>query len=239
MRKDHRPYIIRKIQIKFQDFYVEHFLRPQFEFLGRGHQFVRPWFVEVFGSRVSLGDFANVIASIDAKVRLAVWAEKPDLGSISIGRYCLICPGVRVGSAAQVTIGDSCMLANGVYVTDSDWHDKYNRITIGERAPVRIGNNVWLGDRATVCKGVTIGENSIIGAGSVVTASIPPNCVAAGNPARVIQELDPEREFKTRGQWYEDPDRLFQAIDLGARNALGGNSLFHWLRSILFPRRRD
>jgi maltose O-acetyltransferase len=55
--------------------------------------------------------------------------------------------------------------------------------------PIVIGNNVWLGGGAIVLAGVTIGENSVIGAGAVVTRDIPPNVVAAGNPARVIREI--------------------------------------------------
>lgn len=57
--------------------------------------------------------------------------------------------------------------------------------------PITLEDNVWLGGSVTVCPGVTIGENSIIGAGAVVTRSIPANSIAVGNPARVIKALDP------------------------------------------------
>lgn len=56
--------------------------------------------------------------------------------------------------------------------------------------PIRIGNNVWIGATVTVLPGVEIGENTTIGAGSEVTKSIPPNCVAVGNPCRVLRYLD-------------------------------------------------
>ena len=239
MRRDHRPYFIRRAYLKFQEFYVEHFLRPQFESLGRGCTFVRPWNVVIFGSRISLGDYANVIAAFDAKIRLAVWGDKEDLGRIQIGSYCLICPSVRVSSACEIVVGDSCMLANDVYITDSDWHDAYSRVTIGKTAPVRIEENVWVGDRATICKGVTIGKNSIIGAGAVVSNSIPPNTVAAGNPARIVKSLDPNVRMTTRAHWYEDPSGLFAVIEKEARNMLHGNTLFHWFRSLLFPGKKD
>ena len=55
--------------------------------------------------------------------------------------------------------------------------------------PVTIGDSVWIGGSATILPGVTIGDNVVIGAGSVVTRDIPSNCVAAGNPARVIKQL--------------------------------------------------
>jgi acetyltransferase-like isoleucine patch superfamily enzyme len=56
-------------------------------------------------------------------------------------------------------------------ITDSDWHDVYNRISIGKTAPIKIEDNVWIGDSVIVCKGVSIGENSIIGADAVVFVS--------------------------------------------------------------------
>ena len=64
--------------------------------------------------------------------------------------------------------------------------------------PVTLGNNVWIGDGAKVCKGVTIGDNSVIGAGSIVTSDIPANSIAAGNPARVIKPLDPSQPLVKR-----------------------------------------
>jgi acetyltransferase-like isoleucine patch superfamily enzyme len=77
------------------------------------------------------------------------------------------------------------MMAAGSYITDSDWHEMYDR---GQRAkgvfPVKIGDNVWLGDHCMVLKGVTIGENSVVAAGAVVAKDVPPNVVVAGNPAR-------------------------------------------------------
>lgn len=55
--------------------------------------------------------------------------------------------------------------------------------------PVTIGNNVWLGSRVMILKGVSIGDNSVIGASSVVTKPIPANCIAAGNPAKIIRYI--------------------------------------------------
>ena len=115
---------------------------------------------------------------------------------------------------SKIVVGDNVMFAYGAYVTDSDWHDIYNRVAVvGKSAPVHIENNAWIGDSVIVCKGVTIGENSVIGAGSVVTSSIPANTIAAGNPARVIRPLDADRKIKTRAEWYADPAALFRQID--------------------------
>ena len=239
MLKDHRPYYIKRIHLKFQEFYVNHFLRPQLESLGAGFMFMRPWHVEIFGAPVELGDYVNVVASSDKRVRLAIWSEQPGRGRIRIGNYCLICPGVRIGSAHEIRVGDNCMIASNAYLTDSDWHDIYNRIAIGKTAPIRIENNVWIGDSAIVCKGVHIGENSIVGAGAVVVDDIPANCVAAGNPARIVKQLDAAEAFTTRAQFFSEPDKLLRAFDQTDKALLGGNSLWHWLKYLLFPARGD
>ena len=236
MKRDHRPYFLKHLDIKFQKWYVNHFLRPQFEHLGKRTTFMKPWHVEIFGEDISLGDYANVIATSDKKVRLTIWSNFGEKGHIKIGNYCLICPGVRIGAATEIVIGDSCMMAQGAYITDSDWHGLYDRSQpVGQTAPVRIGNNAWIGDSAIVCKGVTIGDNSIIGAGSIVTKDIPPNVIAVGNPAVVIKNLDKNKRIRTRAEWFSDPEYLamqFREID---RHTLEGNTIFGWLRSALFP----
>ncbi len=95
------------------------------------------------------------------------------------GTYVFLC---------KSSIGSNCAIARGVTIMDSDLHDIYdhNNRVINPPSPVNIGNNVWIGENATILKGVTIGNNSIIGSGSVVTKSFPENSLIAGNPARLI-----------------------------------------------------
>ena len=230
---------MKRLHLRLQKFYVRRFLRPQFERLGRGGHFMRPWFVELFGAPIELGRFATVIACRDAPVRLCVWPAREGCGAIRIGDYSLICPGVRISSAIGVTIGDSVMMANGVYLTDADWHDLYDRTAPGKSAPIVIADNVWLGDSAIVCKGVSIGENSVVGAGAVVVEDIPPNTVAAGNPARVVKRLDPERPMTTRRDWFADPMRLKRDLETWDRALLEDNSLGGWMRYLIRPTRSD
>lgn len=240
MRRDHRPYILKRLDIHLQKWYAERFLRPHFDHLGPGCTFMKPWHVEVFGGGITLGRHATVIATPDRKVRLTVWSALGDEGQIEIGECALICPGVRISAATRIVIGKSCMLAHGVFVTDSDWHGVYDRsLPVGHTIPVHIGDNVWIGDGAIVCKGVRVGENSIIGAGAVVVRDIPANAVAAGNPAEVVKYLDAGRPMKTRADWLADPGALaaqFEEID---RHFMKDNSWQGWLRSLLFPRRGD
>ena len=240
MIQDHRPYVIKKAYRKFERFYVDHFLRPQFESLGEGFTFVKPWHVEVFGRAVSIGRCVNVIASRDMKVRLSVWGLRPDEGRIRIGDNVLICPGVRIGAAVEVRVDDNTMLANGVYLTDSDWHDLYNRIIPCQRpAPIHIHENAWIGDGAVVTKGVTIGRNSVVGAGAVVVDDVPPNSVAAGNPARVVKRLDPDETIVTRAAWFQDPEKLARDIEYLDWENHRRNTFRDWFRSIFFPRPGD
>ena len=239
MRRDHRPYFLKKTLSKFQKFFTGHFLRPHFESLGKAPTIIKPWYVEVFGGPIDIGDYVSIFAAPDNRVRLSVWTDQQVSGRIRVGDYCLLCPGVRISSAAQINIGDNCMFASGAYVTDSDWHDIYNRIAIGKTEPINIADNVWIGDSVIVCKGVSIGENSIVGAGAVVVDSIPSNCIAAGNPAQVVKQLNPEESFTTRRQWFSKGPDLFNEIDQLDRELLRRNSLHHWLRYLFFPRKGD
>ena len=240
MQKDHRPYYIKKAYTKLRDLYAHHFLVPQFESLGTGFTFMEPWYMEIFGAPITMGDYANVIATSENKVRFTIWPKCHEEGRIQIGNYCLICPGVRISSALEIVIEDNCMLASGVYITDSDWHETYNRVApIGKSSPIHIEQNVWLGDGAIVCKGVTIGENSIVGARSVVVDSIPANVIAAGNPARVVKHLDPTEEMTTRAHWFAEPEVLNREIDELDRANLVNNTVRGWLRAMLFPRPGD
>ena len=79
------------------------------------------------------------------------------------------------------------MFANSAYISDSDWHGIYDRaLPVGQSKEVVLEDNVWIGDGAIVSKGVTIGQNSIVGARTVVIKDVPANVVVAGNPAKVI-----------------------------------------------------
>ena len=106
-----------------------------------------------------------------------------------------------------VTIGDNCQMAPNVaiYTAGHPLHPDTRRTAWEYGIPVTIGHDVWLGGSVVVCPGVTIGDNVVIGAGSVVTKDIPSNCVAAGNPCRVIREItDEDRRFYFRRQEIDD-----------------------------------
>ena len=87
-------------------------------------------------------------------------------------------------------------------------------------------------------KGVTIGDNSVVAARAVVTKDVPPNVVVAGNPARVVKELDPEKGFTTRMDYFANPAELERFFDAINREVLAGNSFWRWLWSVIYPASR-
>ena len=98
--------------------------------------------------------------------------------------------GAQIRCMNRVTIGDGCAIGRNVLIMDFDAHEityengMKNHIT----SPIEIGKHVWIGANAIILKGVSIGDNSVIGAGSVVTKDVPPNTIVVGNPAKVIRQ---------------------------------------------------
>lgn len=240
MRRDRRPYFIRRIRDGYLDFYTKRFLVPACDAVGPGLSVTSPWDIEVWGGNISIGSHVHLHASRGNILRLSTWDNGERQGRITIGDYVLISPGVQIISSIHINIGRNTMIASGCYISDSDWHDTYDRTRELEKyAPITIGENAWLGVRVIVGKGVTIGENSIIGAGSVVTRDIPPNCIAAGNPARVVRELDPSCPMRKREELFREPERMAEEMDRLMRYMLRENTLGGWLRSVFSPTRED
>lgn len=97
----------------------------------------------------------------------------------------------------SIEIGSHVLIGAGVMISDSDHHSLDWKIRQGSddgknahAAPIKIGDDVFIGARSIILKGVTIGEKSVIGAGSIVVHDIPANCIAAGNPAKVVKVLE-------------------------------------------------
>jgi acetyltransferase-like isoleucine patch superfamily enzyme len=126
-------------------------------------------------------------------------------GYIEIGDYSVVGSNSYIYADNSIKIGKYCFIARDVLIQDNNSHPldpeqrKKEAINyqceaidtyFSENGPIEIADNVWIGTRATILKNVTIGYGSIIGAGSVVTKSIPPMCIAAGNPAKVIKTIE-------------------------------------------------
>jgi serine acetyltransferase len=109
---------------------------------------------------------------------------------LSIGDGTFINRGAHIACSERIRIGNGCLIGDDCVIIDNDFHGVGN-VPV-KVAPIVIADNVWLALRVIVLRGVTIGEGSVIGAGSVVNRSIPPYSFAAGAPARVIRQIEPK-----------------------------------------------
>lgn len=114
-------------------------------------------------------------------------AREP-LAEIHLWEACAIMNGCEFVARIKISVGKKVLVGPCVRVYDSDFHniDPHRRNEPGKSAPVIIEDNAWVGAGATILKGVTIGYGSIVAAGAVVTKSIPPLSIAAGNPCKIV-----------------------------------------------------
>jgi acetyltransferase-like isoleucine patch superfamily enzyme len=118
---------------------------------------------------------------------------------ITIGSNVTATERLQIAACIEVSIGDDVMFASNIYINDAmhgfeDANVPYKYQNLFRIAPIRINSGCWIGQNVVILPGVEIGKNSIIGANSVVTRSIPARSIAAGSPARVIKQWDPETD---------------------------------------------
>ena len=166
------------------------------------------------GENLSVGVHANCKADKKGCIRIGNNCEilgsllSMDDGKIEIGDYTEIRGETFIGCVDNIKIGNYVIISNNIRIFDNNNHPispkKRKEMCINgfygdawrwkhsDHKPVVIEDNVWIGERSTILKGVTIGEGSVIGCNSVVTKDIPPYCIAAGNPAKVVKKIDCE-----------------------------------------------
>lgn len=112
-----------------------------------------------------------------------------EVGSvIHIGSQTAVMNGCELIALREISIGQRCQIGPQTLIYDADFHeiDPHRRGESGQKAAVKIEDNVWIGARATILKGVVIGSDSVIGAGCVVTKSIPAGSIVVGNPMKIV-----------------------------------------------------
>lgn len=170
-------------------------LAPEFGAFGYGNQIEK--LRSLIGAKnISIGN--NCYIGINAQ--LTAFDKFHGLNftpKIVIGDNVSLGDSIHITSINSITIGDGVLTGRRVTITDhshgrielSEMNVPPNDRTLFSKGPVHIGNNVWIGDKASILAGVTIGEGCIVGANSVVTKSIPSFCVVAGVPARIIKRI--------------------------------------------------
>jgi maltose O-acetyltransferase len=135
---------------------------------------------------LTVGSRARIVSTI-VPVELFVGEQ----ARMEIGSNVYINYGCSIAALKHVRIGDDCSIGTYVIIMDNNFHhiEPDRRDERPESSPVVLEENVWLGSRVIVLPGVTIGRDSVVAAGSVVTRDIPPRSLAAGSPARVIRTI--------------------------------------------------
>lgn len=124
-----------------------------------------------------------------------VWVMQPITlargKTVHIGKGTYINSGLTLIDDYEIYIGENCLLATNVTICTTGHPVHPGLRPHGEMYsfPVKIGNNVWIGSNVVILPGVTIGDNTVIGAGSIVTKDVPANVIAVGNPCRVMREI--------------------------------------------------
>lgn len=140
--------------------------------------------VSVDRGRFTIGSFNDLGQGIDIEVT----------GNLTMGSRNFFNRNVKIVCFDKIEIGSDCLIADSVHMYDHD--HRFNELgpLIREQGyvtkPIRIGNNVWIGAKATILKGVTIHDGAIIGANAVVTRDVPANMIVAGNPAVELKFRD-------------------------------------------------
>lgn len=146
--------------------------------------------------RILIGDYT----SIQSHNILGSWEKYGDqqfTPSIIIGDHCSIGEYNHITACNKITIGDGLLTGRFVYIGDNahgglsfeEAETPPAQRNLKSKGEIKIGRNVWIGDKVSIFGGVTIGDNVIIGAGSIVTHDVPSNCMVAGMPARPVKRL--------------------------------------------------
>ena len=193
------PKLFGKINLKFYEIIYKNFS------VGKNPQIWGKFFVTIFepslGS-IKIGNNFRLISSNRRSLIANYFHTKLTVigsGQINIGHNVSF-NGVAITSMNKISICNEAMLAPNVVITDTDFHkssvldDRQELCDPNIQHSIEIGKNVWIGASAIILKGVSIGENSVVSAGSVVSKDIPANVIAAGNPATIVSSLNKDND---------------------------------------------
>lgn len=182
--------VAEKLRDGYWLFKTRFYYRPQFAEVGRNSVIIKPMLIRN-PKGISIG--ANSRIRDGARIEVV---DRPgcDPGRLVIGENVRIEQSVHIVCCDTITIGDNVTITPGCVIVDTS-HPEFTRgahraeVVDGKPSHVIIGDNVFLGARTIVLPNVTIGHNSVIGAGSIVSRDVPANSVASGSPARTSRQI--------------------------------------------------
>lgn len=133
---------------------------------------------------MTIGDRVRLVSTV-ATLELVTFPG----GHLEIGENVFINYGSSLVSATHVKIGNDVLIGTHVMVMDTDFHRVDDKSWDTSGKPVTVEERAWLGNRSIILKGVTIGHDSVVAAGSVVTQDVPPRTIVAGVPAKVVRSI--------------------------------------------------
>lgn len=158
-------------------------------FAKNGCKLRKPLFLNFKKENIELGN--NITIDLGARIDIFNFTGKSP--KIKIGSNTMMGFHVSILCAECITIGENCLIASNVFICDenhgNDPCEPYVKQKLSIK-PIKIGNNVWIGENVSILPGVKIGNNCIIGTGSIVTKSIPDNCIAVGNPCKIVKKYN-------------------------------------------------
>jgi acetyltransferase-like isoleucine patch superfamily enzyme len=175
---DYNRHNLRKVTSYLKQSFVAQMYKGKFSTVGTG--------LNVIGKPQIHGK-GQIIAGINLELRAFVFPIEiysAENALIKFGNNVLINQGTTISALNKIEIGDETLIGDQTTIYDSDWHGIDGNPN--KTSPVIIGNHVWVCARVTILKGVEIGDNSIVAAGSVVLKSVEKNSIVGGNPARKI-----------------------------------------------------
>lgn len=145
---------------------------------------LRGWPAVANHGQMTIGERVRLVSTV-AKLELVTLPG----GHLEIGNNVFVNYGSSLVASKHVKIGNDCLIGTHVMVMDCDFHRVEDKRWDTVGYPVILEDRVWLGNRSIVLKGVTVGHDAVVAAGSVVTRDVPPRTVVAGVPARVVREF--------------------------------------------------
>lgn len=189
--------VLKKYLCRIYDFFIYKRREKKVRVIGKNIYFHR-------NSRISLTNgatFSNI--KIDSNSRVFGTLVCCSKGTITIGKFSQVGQNSSLRSVNRISVGSYTAIADNVIVCDNNNHPvnpldrhimqqtlsgSFERSWLNsDNAPITIGDDCWIGQYVRICKGVSIGNGSVVAANSVVTKDVPANCIVAGNPARVVK----------------------------------------------------